>query len=431
MSKSKKKYTEILVADIVVDRPNRQRRNIGSIQDLADSINRVGLINPITVTRDNVLIAGERRLEACRLLSEDYKIPARFVDELDPLELQLIELEENLKRSELSWQDQVRAVKTMHDILSSTNENWTQEKTAKYLGYAQPFIAERISLYSKLGDDRIKKAESISNARNIVQREHQRAVDNELNSMMQIAEPETSTSKSTIENKDFCEWIKTYNGSKFNLIHCDFPYGINHQKSEQGNIGTGVFEGYADSEDVYWSLCSALCTYLNNIALPSCHVMFWFSMKFYSETIEFIESHSNLELSDERPLIWFKSDNKGIVSDVSRRPRNVYETALLFSRGDRKIITPVSNVYACPTSKSFHPSEKPEPMLRHFFRMFVDEHSEILDPTCGSGTAIRAGVSLSAKRALGLELNPEFAKSAQGELTRMKGLEMLSREAEV
>jgi hypothetical protein len=47
---------------------------------------------------------------------------------------------------------------------------------------------------------------------------------------------------------------------------------------------------------------------------------------------------------------------------------------------------------------------RPQPMLRHFFEMFVDEHTIMLDPTCGSGTALRAAEALKAKYVLGVEI---------------------------
>jgi DNA modification methylase len=53
---------------------------------------------------------------------------------------------------------------------------------------------------------------------------------------------------------------------------------------------------------------------------------------------------------------------------------------------------------------------KPEAILRHFFEMFVDENTLMLDPTCGSGTALRAAKSLGA--ALGIEKNEVFAERA-------------------
>jgi predicted RNA methylase len=45
--------------------------------------------------------------------------------------------------------------------------------------------------------------------------------------------------------------------------------------------------------------------------------------------------------------------------------------------------------------------------------MLCDEHSSVLDPTCGSGTALRAAESLGASRILGLELNPEHVANAR------------------
>jgi DNA modification methylase len=57
-------------------------------------------------------------------------------------------------------------------------------------------------------------------------------------------------------------------------------------------------------------------------------------------------------------------------------------------------------------------STKPEPVLRHFFRMFIDENSTVLDPTCWSETALRAAESLRAAYVLGIEQNKDFAERA-------------------
>src|SRR5205085_2691915 len=46
----------------------RYRKDLGDLRALADSISEVGLLHPIVVTPDARLIAGQRRLEACRLL---------------------------------------------------------------------------------------------------------------------------------------------------------------------------------------------------------------------------------------------------------------------------------------------------------------------------------------------------------------------------
>lgn len=57
----------------------RHRRDLGDLASLAKSIGEVGLLHPIVVRRDGRLIAGERRLEAFKLLGRT-EIPATVVD---------------------------------------------------------------------------------------------------------------------------------------------------------------------------------------------------------------------------------------------------------------------------------------------------------------------------------------------------------------
>ena len=197
--------------------------------------------------------------------------------------------------------------------------------------------------------------------------------------------------------------------TKFNFIHCDFPYGINIQKSDQ--VGANEIGSYADTPEVYFQLLNTFADNLDRFAAESCHLMFWFSMTYYQQTLDFISTKTDFVINPF-PLVWLKSDNAGILPDPRRGPRRIYETAFFASRGDRFIAKAVSNAYAAPSSRTHHISEKSEPMLRYFFSMFVDQHTIMLDPTAGGGSAIRAAESLNASYTLGLELNPEFAASA-------------------
>src|SRR3954468_9676812 len=81
----------------------RGRQDFNRVQELAASIKKDGLINPIMVSRDNgnyVLIAGERRMRAYQLLymeasKEDREkwsnIDVRIREELSPLQMKEIE----------------------------------------------------------------------------------------------------------------------------------------------------------------------------------------------------------------------------------------------------------------------------------------------------------------------------------------------------
>ena len=57
----------------------RYRKDLGDLRSLADSIAEVGLLHPVVVTPEGRLIAGQRRLESCRLLGWT-DIPVTVVD---------------------------------------------------------------------------------------------------------------------------------------------------------------------------------------------------------------------------------------------------------------------------------------------------------------------------------------------------------------
>ena len=95
-------FRSVSLDSIVVDRANRQRRELFNIEELADSIHRNGLIHPIVVTPEHVLVAGERRYTAMKSLGWT-SVPVQFTTDLSELELGIIELEENIKRDNISW----------------------------------------------------------------------------------------------------------------------------------------------------------------------------------------------------------------------------------------------------------------------------------------------------------------------------------------
>jgi hypothetical protein len=215
-----------------------------------------------------------------------------------------------------------------------------------------------------------------------------------------------------ILNSDFKAWQEEYSGPKFNFVHCDFPYGIGLHESDLYKTETFDLK-YEDSEEIYWDLCQNLVYAQDAVMSKSCHIVFWFPMSKYTATIEFFKTHDFHV--DPYPLIWMKSDKMGIVPDPTRGPRRIYETALLMSLGDRKIVKPTVNAgyYSSSSRDKEHASQKPQEMLEDFFRMFVDEDSIVLDPTCGSGTALAAAIKLGADSVFGLDINKECTTVAE------------------
>lgn len=93
------KQPTLAIASIIVG--ERRREQFGDLAGLSESIGKYGLFHPVVVDADNNLVAGERRLRACKALNWK-DIPIRRLGELTPIELREIEVEENLRRKDLT-----------------------------------------------------------------------------------------------------------------------------------------------------------------------------------------------------------------------------------------------------------------------------------------------------------------------------------------
>lgn len=418
------RHQSISIDAIVVERTERQRRALTAIDELAESISRVGLINALVVTENGVLVAGERRLTACRQLGWT-SIPVQFTSDLSAEELQAIELEENVKRVNLTWQEEVAALARFHAFKKQNEPDWSHNDTADALGYGRPDVTKKLLVAGEMHNETVAGADRFAAAHNIVSRNAERKRTSAIAAVGEVfaeassrIDPLCETSEAGLSPStpliltSFHDWQPTYDGPKFNLIHCDFPYGIN--VADAPRMSSTIRDHYEDSPDIYWTLLARLALGMHNVVADSAHLIFWHSMKFHTDT--------KLEL--ERmgwtvhpfPLIWHKADGSGIAPDPQRGPRQTYEAAFFASRGDRKITQEgcVANSFAYPGRRddAIHVSEKPYAMLRHFLRMICDEYSNVLDPTAGSGNALKVAEDLGAATVLGLEQMPDFYETA-------------------
>jgi ParB-like chromosome segregation protein Spo0J len=415
------------IDQIIVNRDERQRKDISDVSELVDSIRRLGLIHPPVVTRDFVLVVGERRIAALKELGWD-TVPFQFQDEMDEVTLCGIELEENIKRKNLPWQDEMSAIDRFHDLRRAKDLSWTQEKTGAAIGLDRRSATNRLTVADALRNPDIKpekrleirQANTLAEALRAVKvEEHiQRAARKEARERLHLGMDDANDwhQPYQILHIRFEDWLTSYDGPRFNLIHCDFPYGIGFNR--MGSQAGSAYGRYSDTPADYRDLLETFCTTLDIFAEDSCHFIFWFSMQNYQLTYDFLTEERTSIALDPFPFIWLKSDNTGIVPDALRGPRRVYETAFFGRRGDRPVISPRANAIAYPSNGQIHPHEKPQTMLEHFFSMFVNEHTTLFDPTCGSGSSLRAARSLGAQRVLGLEADERFAQLANFEFGR-------------
>ena len=104
---------KIPVDDIIVKK--RIREDHGDIKALAESLKLHGQINPILITKNNVLIAGERRLKAAKHLGWR-TIQAIVSDSTTELEQLELEVEENIQRRDFNSDEVAKAAKKIHKL---------------------------------------------------------------------------------------------------------------------------------------------------------------------------------------------------------------------------------------------------------------------------------------------------------------------------
>lgn len=137
---------KILTLSINEIEPNRnqprKRFDEEALEELAESIKRYGLIQPIIVTKkDNYyeIIAGERRWRACKKAGlKEIQVIVREDDERKNKEISLIE---NIQREDLNAVEKAMGMKVLMEEYSLT-----QEQISKILGKSRSSIANTVRI---------------------------------------------------------------------------------------------------------------------------------------------------------------------------------------------------------------------------------------------------------------------------------------------
>jgi ParB family transcriptional regulator, chromosome partitioning protein len=427
----------------------RYRKDLGDLSSFAEGIRQKGMMHPPLIRkRDGRGVSGQRRVEACKRHLGWTAITCRLYDDEglteEEAEAEILEYEtaENWQRKDTTWQENAEAVARYHELRKTQNPGWTERQTAERIGLKQQTVNDYLKVSRHKQRPEVWDAPAIQQAVRTAVRIEERARERETEWLRggaatlpatgvyisdslpatgvctsdSIANPRHSFEGHSIIHADFQEWAPSHDGPKFNFIHCDFPYG-----DESHDLGQGArhLGHYDDSPEVYLSCCEAL-ERNHRICAGSAHIMFWCSTDRYTEAAEFVKQ-LGFKI-DGPPLIWLKHGT-GNVPDAQRRPRRVYEWAIFGWRGDRKLTARgvKDNAIEVPLPREtdrIHKHQKPLEMLTHFFEMIVDENTRMLDPTCGSGTSIRAAMALGAAATLGIEREEEFAEDARRALAK-------------
>lgn len=142
-------YADVEIGAIAPSRLNpRKRFDDDALAELADSIRRLGVLEPVLL-RDSkkagppfTLIAGERRWRAARRAGLT-TIPARILAGITDQQALEIALIENLQRRDLDPIEEAEGYRQLHEVL-----HLKQREIAERVGKSQPAIANAIRLLS-------------------------------------------------------------------------------------------------------------------------------------------------------------------------------------------------------------------------------------------------------------------------------------------
>ncbi len=133
--------------------PDNPRKDLGDLTELAESIKKNGIMQNLTVIPDGEgykILIGHRRCAAAKLAGLK-ELPCRIAIGLDDREQQLIMLEENMERRDLTVWEQAESFQMVLDLGGSVQD--IEEKT----GFSRSTVYRRLEI-AKLDKELVDKA---------------------------------------------------------------------------------------------------------------------------------------------------------------------------------------------------------------------------------------------------------------------------------
>ncbi len=109
------KVVEVDINKIKVNPLNFYDENY-DLDNLCESIKQFGLIEPLQITKDYILVSGHRRYNACKRIGMD-KVVAKFINGENDIEMKIVEANRQRKKSKAEEEREVYVLKKYYDDL--------------------------------------------------------------------------------------------------------------------------------------------------------------------------------------------------------------------------------------------------------------------------------------------------------------------------
>jgi site-specific DNA-methyltransferase (adenine-specific) len=421
----------LIPSDQITILQNRQRKLIDStsLVELATSIQSIGLIHPLVVRREGdliILVAGERRLKAIQTIwamGESFthaaeaipegQVPCTNVQDLALLDAMEMELEENIRRQDLSWQEKAEATSQLFELrrLQAEKRGHIPPTPVEFSREAYPdhdpssarrAVREELIVARHLSDPDVAAAKTRDEGLKIILRKEETARTVALGERVGRT---FSAADHTLLQGDCLKLMPTLPPASFDVILTDPPYGINAQDfNDSGGKAHAVGHTYNDSYDNWCSLMVTFSQLAAQVLKPSSHLYI------FCDVDNFVELRSILSSAGFRcfrtPFIWVNQNSQRAPWPQSG-PHRKWQMLLYAVRGDRPVTKLAPDVLTYPTDPNLNwAAQKPVALYQDLLVRSCRPGDSVLDPFAGSGTIFPAAHPLKI-RATGIELSPE------------------------
>jgi ParB/RepB/Spo0J family partition protein len=380
----------------------RFRKELGKIEDLAESIRVKGQIQPVVINHDMELIAGGRRLAACLL--GGLEVLVMYKDAVDPLLMRELEVEENVQRKPFTAAEEVLATDELHRIKqqihgasqSGVEGGWTLDKTAETIGKTRGSVIEDIKLAEALRNfpelEACKTKSDIKKAVKTIENTMTRAVAaSEFDKVVSV-----SSIPVTIEHAPAEEHMLSIADASVDLLLTDPPYGIDVFSSLDSFVSKTIGKGgfiYNDDADKALVLYQALAVESHRFAKTNAHAFVFCCPEHFPKIQRYFRDAG--WLVHIRPMIWIKRTS-GQNNAPYHWPSSCYEMIMYARKADSVLVRPGLSDWLqhdpVVDSEKVHQAQKPIQLLRDLISRAVYPNSTIYDPFCGSGSGLIAGL---------------------------------------
>lgn len=381
----------IAVSDVIVPTGRFRDADTESVKLIAESMKRFGQLQPIIVDRDMTLVDGLHRLEAHKL-SGKVEIVSLFTDEVDELFLRELELEVNIRRKEMTWQEEQRAIAALHELRMKRDPNWTQDQTSELAGTPDRTAVARAIKLTKMMDlfPELAKAKSPHQATSW-------AKAKAASVLRTIEVRDNKIDYEGIDDKiihgDSVDVIKQVPDGSFRAIITDPPFGIDYDNRKDGTKGS--LTDYQDDKESYERLLSMAPDLYRT--LKNDGWLTWFlGISWYERCKEVFRDVGFIV--DEIPVIWDRSDGRSFTTRPDRYYGRVYDVALHCIKGDPQMIqrSKPNIIRVAPVGQSERETlvERPVGLYQELIRRLTVPGEKIADFFVGSGSCLAAAASL-------------------------------------